>query len=124
MDFTTFTIPAAPAVSCSATTTTNGTAGDSCVDSCLYQGTCAFGYACTAVGSVGSDRIGLCLPALSGGGIGASCATDGDCFFGYCNRTAGTCSRDCTADGLCTTGSSCVADGSTPVEGLPWKRCQ
>ena len=86
IDFASFTIPAAPAVSCTATTTTSGAAGDSCLDSCLYQGGCAFGFACSAVGSVGADsRIGLCLPALSGGEIGAACSADGDCFFGYCD---------------------------------------
>ncbi len=127
MDFAAFTVPAAPAVSCTATMTTTGQAGDDCVDSCLYQGGCAFGYACDAFGSIPAApgaRIGLCIPALGGGEIGASCATDADCFFGYCNSVAKTCSRDCTADGLCTTGSSCVASGTLPVQGLPFRRCQ
>jgi len=124
IDFTQFIIPTPPAVSCSATMTTAGVTGDACVDSCVYQGSCAFGFACTAVGSVGADRIGLCLPSLGGGEIGGSCATDGDCVFGYCNRTAGTCTRDCTADGICTTGSTCVASGTVPVGGEPFRRCQ
>jgi len=126
IDFVAFDIPGPPAVSCSATTTTAGIATDSCVDSCTYQGGCAFGYACTALGSVngGGARVGLCLPALGGGEIGASCASSDECAFGYCNTTSGTCSRDCTADDLCTTGSTCTASGSIPVEGLPFKRCQ
>jgi hypothetical protein len=124
IDFVAFDVPATPTVSCTAPTTTSGIATDSCVDSCLYQGTCAFGYACTALGSVGSARIGLCLPALGGGEVGASCTTDGDCFFGYCNRTMGLCSRDCTDDGICPTGSTCVDGGSIEVEGLPFRSCQ
>jgi hypothetical protein len=125
IDFTAFTIPNPPAVSCSATMTTAGVAGDSCVDSCLYQGGCAFGYLCNAVGSLGSSsRIGLCLPALSGGEVGASCTTDGDCFFGYCASTTSKCSRDCTDDGVCPTGSTCLPSGSIPVEGLTFKICQ
>jgi hypothetical protein len=124
IDFTQFIIPTPPAVSCSATTTTSGVSGDACVDSCVYQGSCAFGFACTALGSVGADRVGLCLPSLGGGEIGASCATDGDCVFGYCNRTAGTCTRDCTADGICTTGSACTASGTVPVGGEPFRRCE
>lgn len=125
IDFTSFSIPSPPAVSCSATMTTQGAAGDSCVDSCLYQGGCAFGYLCDAVGSLGaSSRIGLCIPALGGGEVGASCTMDGDCFFGYCASATSTCSRDCTADGICPTGSTCVAGGAPAVEGLTFKRCQ
>lgn len=124
MDFNQFTVPAPPAVSCAATMTTPGVAGDTCVDSCRYQGGCAFGFMCTAVGSVGNNRIGLCLPALGGGEVGANCTRDGDCAFGYCNRTAGRCSRDCTSDGVCPTGSTCTAAGAPSVEGLPFRRCE
>jgi hypothetical protein len=126
IDFTAFDIPPPPTVDCSSATTTAGIATDSCVDSCLYQGTCIHGYACVALGSVsnGTARIGLCLPALGGGEIGASCANDSECFFGYCSATTSLCTRDCSADGLCTTGSTCVVDGNIPVEGMPFKRCQ
>jgi hypothetical protein len=125
IDFTAFDVPSPPAVNCESPTTTAGIATDSCVDSCLYQGGCAFGYACTAVGSVGANsRIGLCLPALGEGEIGTSCTEAADCFFGFCNLTTGKCSRDCTADGLCTTGSTCTASGTIPVEGLPFRECE
>lgn len=90
--------------------------------SCRYHPS---GFACSALGSLGSSsRIGLCLPALGLGAVGAACNEDADCFFGYCNRTAKKCSRDCSKDGLCPTGSSCVAAGGPAVEGLAFKRCE
>jgi hypothetical protein len=123
IDYGAFDIPNPPVVSCSATTTTAGIATDSCVDSCRYEGGCPFGFACVAVGSVGSDRIGLCLPT-GGGEVGAACAHDSDCVFGYCPSALGTCSRDCTADGVCPGGTTCVAGGAPPVEGAAFRRCQ
>lgn len=124
IDFTQFNIPSPPQVSCSATMTTPGVAGDKCVDSCRYQGGCAYGYACTALGSVGGSRIGLCLPALGAGEVGANCSTDGDCLFGYCVSGTGKCSRDCSRDTLCPTGSRCVAQGGPAVEGFAFSRCE
>jgi hypothetical protein len=121
IDFAAFTIPPAPAVDCSSPTTTAGEAGDSCVDSCLYQGGCIYGAACVAVGNVGAFRIGLCFPTGTGE-VGTACTTGEDCFFGACS--AGKCSRDCSADGVCPTGSSCVAGGAPAVEGLPYRLCQ
>ena len=124
IDFGAFSIPSLPAVTCGAAMTTDGIASDSCVDSCRYQGGCPHTFACTAVGSVSGNRIGLCLPALGSDDVGAPCTKDGSCFFGYCNRTSGKCSRDCTADGLCPTGSTCTAAGGPPVDGQPFRRCQ
>jgi hypothetical protein len=124
IDFTQFTIPSPPTVTCGATMTTPGVAGDKCVDSCRYQGGCKYGSACTALGSVNGARIGLCLPALGAGEVGDNCAIDGDCLFGYCNRVSGKCSRDCSRDGVCPTGSSCVAAGGPMVEGFAFSRCQ
>jgi hypothetical protein len=121
IDFGAFTIPNPPVVSCSSSTTTDGPAGDSCVDSCRYQGGCPFGFACTAVGGVGGARIGLCIPTGSGE-VGASCANDTQCAFGYCLN--GTCSRDCSSDGICPGATSCVAGGGPNVEGMPFRRCQ
>ena len=123
IDYGAFDIPNPPVVSCSATTTTAGIATDSCVDSCRYQGSCPYGFACTAVGSVGANRIGLCLPT-GGGEVGAACVHDGDCVFGYCPSALGKCSRDCTGDGICPTGSTCTAAGAPAVEGQPFRRCQ
>lgn len=121
IDFDQFTIPAPPAVSCGSASTTDGVPGDACVDSCRFQGGCRQGYACTSVGSIAGGRIGLCLPTGTGE-VGAACTRDRDCAFGYCSQQK--CSRDCSKDGLCPTGSTCVAAGGPNVEGLPFRRCQ
>ncbi|MFO0590395.1 MAG: hypothetical protein U0441_22825 [Polyangiaceae bacterium] len=123
MDFQQFTIPGPPAVNCNSPTTFDGAAGDACVDSCRYNGACAFGFACTAVGNVGGARIGLCLPT-GAGEVGAACANDTQCAFGYCSQ--GKCSRDCSGDGVCPSGSTCTAVGgqAPSVEGIPFRRCQ
>jgi len=122
MDFQAFTIPAPPAVNCGSPVTFDGAPGDACVDSCRYQGACAFGFGCTAVGNVGGARIGLCMP-VGFGEVGAACASDTQCAFAYCNQ--GKCSRDCTADGVCPGGSTCTAAGGQApnVEGVPFRRC-
>jgi hypothetical protein len=121
LDFNAFSIPGAPAVNCNSPTTTDGLPGDACVDSCRYQGGCRFGYACSAVGGVNGSRIGLCLPA-GASEVGAVCSADSQCVFGYC--ASGKCSRDCTADGVCPSGSSCLAGAPPTVEGATFKRCQ
>lgn len=121
IDFDTFSIPGEPSVNCGSLMTTDGFPGDACVDSCRYQGGCPFGSACVAVGNVGNARIGLCLPT-GNKEVGAACSSDKNCVFGYCNN--GACSRDCTADGVCPTGSTCVAAGGPPVEGAAFKRCE
>ena len=123
IDYGAFDIPNPPAVSCGATMTTAGIATDSCVDSCRYQGSCPFGFACTAVGSLGAGRIGLCLPT-GGGEVGAPCVHDSDCVFGYCPSGTLKCSRDCTADGVCPGGTTCTPAGGPAVEGQPFRRCQ
>ena len=121
IDFNAFNIPAAPFVDCNSPMATAGAPGDSCVDSCRYQGGCRFGFACVAVGGVGQSRIGLCLPS-GAGEIGSFCSIDAQCSFGYCVN--GKCSRDCTSDGICPGAGSCVATGGPPVEGAPFRRCQ
>ena len=124
INFETFEVPSPPTINCSMTIAAAGVDGDACLDSCRYQGGCVFGFACTGVGSVGGGRIGLCLPSLGTGEVGAVCASDSQCVFGYCNRGAGKCSRDCTADGACPTGSTCAAGGAPSVEAQPFRRCQ
>lgn len=121
IDYNAFSFPNPPAAACGATTTTSGIPTDSCLNSCRYQGGCTYGFACTGVGNLGTARIGLCLPA-GGGEIGAACAHDSQCIFGYCNQNK--CSRDCTYDGICPAGTTCVAGGSPAVEGQPFRRCQ
>jgi hypothetical protein len=124
MNFGSFTVPLPPPVDCAAANTTPGAGGDSCVDSCRYQGGCAFGYGCTALGSVAGGRIGLCLPSNGAGEVGVSCTQDGQCAFGHCNRNTSKCSRDCTVDGLCPSGSTCGAGATPPVDGQPFRRCE
>ena len=124
MDFTAFAVPSPPVVDCLAPMTTDGPVNDRCVDSCRYRGGCVQGFACTAVGAVAGGRIGLCLPAGGSGEVGAACTQDSQCFFGYCNRNTSKCSRDCSADGLCPTGSTCNAGGGPAVEGQAFKRCE
>jgi hypothetical protein len=123
IDFDKFSIPNPPSVNCSAPTTTDGVAGDSCADSCRYQGACPFGFVCTGVGNLGGNRVGLCLP-FGSTHTGAACSSNVQCEFGYCS--AGACSRDCSGDGLCPTGTTCTAvGGAAPtIEGKPFKRCQ
>lgn len=122
IDFDQFTVPSPPNVNCNASTTTPGSVGDSCVDSCRYRGGCAYGFACVGVGSVGGERIGLCLPVGSAE-PGAACTRDRDCAFGYCTAN-NVCSRDCTEDGVCPGALSCVAVGGPSIEGKVFRRCE
>ena len=121
IDFTNFTVPSPPAVDCFAPQTTTGGATGACVNSCRYQGGCSHGYACNAVSQVGGERIGLCLPK-GGGETGVTCSSNTVCEFGTCVN--GICSRDCTLDGICPAGLTCVAGGSPTVEGLTYRRCE
>lgn len=121
INFAQFTVPPPPAVDCSSSFTTPGVAGDSCVNSCRYQGGCSHGYACVAVGGVGNERIGLCLPT-GPKEPGVACSSNTECAFGYCSNNV--CSRDCTLDDVCPGGLTCVAAGGPPVEGQPFKRCE
>lgn len=122
IDFFAFNIPDPPSVNCNDPFTTSGINTDSCVDSCRYEGGCPWGFTCTAVGNVNNSRIGLCL--VNGGApVGTPCTDGTECSFGYCTL-AGKCSRDCTADGLCPSGSTCTAAGGPPAQGLPFKRCE
>jgi len=114
--FDPFTIPSPPSVSCASSTTTSGVAGDRCVDSCRYQGGCADGFTCAAFGA----PHGNCLPVGSSE-VGASCTVDSQCRFGLC--ISGACSRDCTADGVCPSGSACMAHGGGTIEGQPHRVC-
>ncbi len=124
MNFDTFTIPPAPVFTCPVAVSKPGAAGDTCVDSCRYQGACIHGFHCTGIGSVGANRIGLCLPGLGGGEVGAACTRSADCYFGHCNLNTNKCSRDCTVDGLCPTGSACSAGATPAVEGRLFRRCE
>ena len=121
MDFTLFTIPQTPTVDCQSDYTTVGVTGDACVNSCRDQGGCAYGYACVALGGIGGERVGLCLPAGSVE-TGAGCTQHTQCVSGYCY--ANVCSRDCTFDGICPGNLTCTAGGGPNVEGQIFKRCE
>jgi len=124
IDFDQFTIPSPPSLTCPSANVVDGASGDDCVDTCRYAGACAFGYECTGIGDISNSRVGLCMPSQGAGEVGSSCTKDRDCAFGYCS--SGKCSRDCSADGICPTGSICTAVGGTypNVEGIAFKRCQ
>lgn len=122
LDFDAFTVPPAPSVNCGSNSTTAGVAGDACVNSCRYQGGCSHGFACVGLGAVGSERIGLCMP-VGQGEPGSACTRSRDCAFGYCTAM-NLCSRDCTEDGICTAGTSCVAVAGPTIEGKIFKRCE
>lgn len=112
-----------PFVNCYANDTTLGKPGDMCIDTCRYQGGCQFGTYCAALTSVGNPwRVGVCLPT-GHGEIGDPCTRHRDCAFGYCNLNTNKCSRDCSADDICPSGSTCVATGVF-VETKPFKRCE
>jgi hypothetical protein len=123
MNFTSFTLPNPPQLNCPVNVSVAGSPGDSCVDTCRYQGGCPYGFSCAALAGVGNGRIGLCLPS-GGGEVGAACTKSADCTFGYCTDQ-NRCSRDCTADGACPKGSTCKAPpGGDAVEGQPFRRCE
>ena len=122
LDFDQFTVPNPPAVNCNSDQTTQGVVGDACVDSCRYNGGCSHGFACVGVGSVGAERIGLCFP-IGSGEPGTPCSKSRDCAFGYCTAK-NVCSRDCTADAVCPTGTACVLGGGPNIEGMPFRRCE
>jgi hypothetical protein len=121
--FSSATPPTPPTVNCQSPPKQSvaGASNDSCVNSCRYQGGCSYGYACVALGDLGSERIGVCLPA-GGGEPGAGCGNNTQCAFGYCAN--GKCSRDCTADGLCPGGLQCNSGGLPMIEGKAFMRCE
>jgi len=121
IDFVGFTIPATPNVNCQSTMTTQGASNDACVNSCRYQGGCPHGFACVGVGGVSNQRIGLCLPTGQTE-PGQTCTSGTSCAFGYCSN--GVCSRDCSADGICPGGTTCVPGGAPAVEGMTFQRCE
>jgi hypothetical protein len=124
IDFATGSTPTPPTISCPVSTSVDGSSGDVCVDTCRYSGACAFGYECTGIGDISNTRVDLCVPSQGSGEVGSSCTTFSDCAFGYCSSNV--CSRDCSADGICPTGSTCTAVGGMypDVEGIAFKRCQ
>lgn len=112
-----------PGVNCFANETTPGNPGDSCIDSCRYQGGCGHGFYCSALSSLGgATRIGVCLPT-GHGEIGDACTKHRDCAFGYCDLVNNKCSRDCSADGICPSESTCTVTGDY-VDGTAFKRCE
>jgi hypothetical protein len=112
------TFDTAPSLSCPVSTSVP-TSGP-CVQSCRYRGGCGYGWACVGVASVGSNRIGICVQT-GFGEVGDACTRGEDCLFGLCQGNK--CSRDCTADGVCPSGFSCVAAGGPTIDGMAWRVC-
>jgi hypothetical protein len=124
IDLSTGAVPTPPSITCPVSMSVDGTTGDVCLDTCRYSGACAFGYECTGIGDISNTRVDVCMPSQGSGEVGSSCSMNGDCAFGYCSTNV--CSRDCSADGICPTGSTCTAVGGMypTVEGISFKRCQ
>lgn len=112
------TFDAAPSLSCpvSVSVPTSGP----CVQSCRYGGGCGHGYACVGVAELGGQRVGICIQT-GAAEVGQGCAKNEDCLFGLCNGSI--CSRDCTVDGACPSGFSCVSGGAPNIEGKPFMLC-
>lgn len=124
INFDTFSIPPPPSgLDCGSETTTAGAAGDACLNTCRYQGGCPYDYACVGLSEKNGQRYGLCLPT-GPTDVGGFCQKDGDCAFGYCLLDKHECSKDCSKDGLCPTGSTCTPGNPPSVEGVPFKRCE
>jgi len=121
IDFDQYVIPNPPSVNCASQEATPGVSGDACLNTCRLGGGCAAGFSCVGIGNIGAERIGLCLPT-GGGEPGDACSVHRDCAFGYC--ADGTCSKDCTDDGVCPNGTACTPGDSPAIEGKSWRRCQ
>lgn len=121
IDFDAFTQPPAPAVSCAASSTTDGFPGDACLDSCKYRGGCPSGFGCVAAAEIGGSLLGLCL-IVGSEEVGSSCTSNSECAFGLCKDNV--CSRDCSRDQVCPSGSTCTPEGGPLIEGMSYKTCQ
>ena len=121
IDFDALPQPSPPAVNCGSPSTTDGLPGDACLDSCRYRGACPHGFGCVAAAESGGSLIGLCLIEGSEE-IGSSCTSNSECAFGLCKDSV--CSRDCSRDQVCPTGSTCTAEGGPLIEGTTYKTCQ
>lgn len=113
------TFDAAPALTCPVSVSVPTSGG--CVQSCRYSGGCGYGWGCVGLGEMAGQRVGICIRA-GAGEVGQGCANNEDCLFSLCDN--GTCSRDCTVDGVCPTGFSCIAGGSPNVEGMQYRICK
>jgi hypothetical protein len=113
------TFDAAPSLSCPVSVSVPTTG--SCVQSCRYSGGCGFGYACVGIATAGSQRIGICVET-GAGEIGQGCAKNEDCLFGLCD--SGLCSRDCSNDGVCPSGFSCIDGGAPLIESKAFRLCK
>ncbi len=113
------TFDQAPSLNCPVSTSVP-TSGD-CVQSCRYAGGCGHGWACVGLAELGSQRVGVCL-RTGFGEVGQGCSNNEDCLFALC--AGGTCSRDCTADGVCPSGFACVPGGAPNIEGKAYRICQ
>ena len=113
------TFDVAPSLSCPVSVSVP--TGGGCVQSCRYAGGCGHGWACVGLADLGGQRVGICI-RTGFGEVGQGCSANEDCLFGLCD--AGQCSRDCTHDGVCPSGSVCIAAGGANIEGKPYRICK
>jgi hypothetical protein len=83
--------------------------GSFCSQVCDERGTCGEGFACVPSDDGAGGTVFVCLDAGSVD-LGQPCTLDGQCVSGLCDTALGECTRLCTDDRLCPTGTRCVAD--------------
>ncbi len=91
--------------------------GPMCTQACTQEGGCGPGLGCSPTAVGGSIWL-LCSRAGTRA-IGQPCSTGRECDSGLCDATGAFCTRLCTDDGLCPTGTRCV-----PVPGFSLSLCR
>lgn len=97
-----------------------------CVQTCRYEGGCGWGYECVGHQvSLNGTATGLGLCVRKGSlGIGQPCSSDEACEFGLCLKDEAKCSRDCSYDGVCPSGTTCQSAPGAPVDSTPFRVCK
>lgn len=80
-----------------------------CTQVCNERGTCGEGFACVPSGDGSGGTVFVCQDAGTID-LGQPCTLGTQCVSGICDTTRNTCSRLCTDDRICPTGTRCVAD--------------
>lgn len=80
-----------------------------CTQVCNERGTCGEGFACVPSGDGSGGTVFVCQDAGTID-LGQPCTLGTQCVSGICDTTRNACSRLCTDDRICPTGTRCVAD--------------
>ncbi len=80
-----------------------------CTQVCNERGTCGEGFACVPSGDGGGGTVFVCQDAGTID-LGQPCTLSTQCVSGICDTTRNVCTRLCTDDRICPTGTRCVAD--------------